>query len=110
MSHESVKTTIAKFPLRLMPSVKITAEAYSKKEGVSLNQFINVAVAEKLAILRHEEWTLNRKPLTEAEIDRALALLDKGKDRAPDPGDELPKDYRSLVRRRAKGNQGAKAS
>jgi HicB family len=110
MSSESVKTAIAKFPLRLMPSVRTTAEAYSKKEGVSLNQFINVAVAEKLAVLQHEDWIANRRPLTELEIDRALELLDKGKDRRPDRGDELPRGYRSLVRRRVKTNQRAKAS
>ncbi len=110
MSSESVKTAIAKFPLRLMPSVRTTAEAYSKKEGVSLNQFINVAVAEKLAVLQHKDWMANRLPLTEREINRALALLDKGRDRAPDPGDELPKGYRSLVRRRVKTNRRARAS
>jgi hypothetical protein len=53
-----------KFPLRLMPSVRRTAEVFSEKEGVSLNQFINVAVAEKLAHLEHEEWARNRKQPT----------------------------------------------
>ena len=49
MATEARKTAIPKFPLRLMPSVRRTAEVFSEKEGVSLNQFINVAVAEKLA-------------------------------------------------------------
>jgi hypothetical protein len=44
-----------------MPSVRRTAEVHSEKEGVSLNQFINVAVAEKLAHLEHEEWVRSRK-------------------------------------------------
>lgn len=44
-----------------MPSVRRTAEEFSEKEGVSLNQFINVAVAEKLAHLEHEEWARKRK-------------------------------------------------
>ena len=56
MATEARKAAIPKFPLRLMPSVRRTAEAFSEKEGVSLNQFINVAVAEKLAHLEHEEW------------------------------------------------------
>ena len=55
MATEARKTAIPKFPLRLMPSVRRTAEVFSEKEGVSLNQFINVAVAEKLAHLEHEE-------------------------------------------------------
>ena len=48
------KVPVNKFPPRLTPSVRRLAEAFSQKEGVSLNQFINVAVAEKLAHLQHE--------------------------------------------------------
>jgi predicted HicB family RNase H-like nuclease len=51
VATESRKIATPKFPLRLMPSVRRTAEEFSEKEGVSLNQFINVAVAEKLAHL-----------------------------------------------------------
>ena len=110
MPTDSRKTVVAKFPLRLMPSVRKTAEALSAKEGVSLNQFINVAVAEKVAHLEYDAWLQNRRKPTEADIERALEMLDKGKDRKPDPGDELPKGCRSLVRRRVKSNQRAKAS
>jgi predicted HicB family RNase H-like nuclease len=35
-----------------MPSVRRVAEDFSLKEGVSLNQFINVAVAEKIVHLQ----------------------------------------------------------
>jgi hypothetical protein len=77
MISEERKSANAKFPLRLMPSVRRTAEAYSVKEGVSLNQFINVAVAEKLAHLEHDEWARNRKKPTEALAGRALQLLEK---------------------------------
>lgn len=56
MSANQKKSVISKFPLRLMPSVRRVAEDFSLKEGVSLNQFINVAVAEKLAHLQHDEW------------------------------------------------------
>jgi predicted HicB family RNase H-like nuclease len=61
MATDARKNAISKFPLQLMPSVRRTAEVHSEKEGVSLNQFINVAVAEKLAHLEHEEWVRNRK-------------------------------------------------
>ena len=49
MPVSSKKPAASKFPLRLMPSVRRAAESFSNKEGVSLNQFINIAVAEKLA-------------------------------------------------------------
>jgi hypothetical protein len=90
MSSEIEKRPIAKFPLRLMPSVRRTAEVFSRKEGVSLNQFINVAVAEKLAHLEHEEWAHGRKRPTEALAARALSLLDKAGGVPVEAGDELP--------------------
>ena len=55
------RSRLKDFHLRLMPSVRRTAEVFSEKEGVSLNQFINVAVAEKLAHLEHDEWLKTRK-------------------------------------------------
>jgi hypothetical protein len=96
------KKTINKFPLRLMPSIRKTAEEFSAKEGVSLNQFINVAVAERLAQLRHEEWSRNRKKPDNALIARALQILDEGSPNPPEAGDELPAGYRSVKEEYAK--------
>jgi hypothetical protein len=91
MSTEIHKKPVAKFPLRLMPSVRRTAEIFSRKEGVSLNQFINVAVAEKLAHLEHEDWVRGRKNPTDALAARAISLLDKAAGGPVEKGDELPK-------------------
>lgn len=96
MPANSSKTTISKFPLRLMPSVRRTAEAFSQREGVSLNQFINVAVAEKLAHLEHDEWLRNRSKVSEGSIAKALAVLDNSNANEPQAGDELPDGYRSV--------------
>ena len=82
-----------KFPLRLMPSVRRTAEAVSEKEGVSLNQFINLAVAEKLAHLEHDEWAHGRKQPTQSLVDEALRILKKTATRTVAEGDELPAAY-----------------
>lgn len=60
-----------------MPSVRRVAESFSEKEGVSLNQFINFAVAEKLAHLQHEEWLSHRPRATDALIGKALEVLDR---------------------------------
>lgn len=94
MATEARKTAIPKFPLRLMPSVRRTAEVFSEKEGVSLNQFINVAVAEKLAHLEHEEWVRNRKQPSKKLAARALQLPDKAGSKPVEPGDDLSKGYR----------------
>ena len=103
MAAEAKPKGNPKFPLRLMPSVRRTAEAFSEKEGVSLNQFINLAVAEKLAHLEHDEWVVGRKMPTRSLVDGALAVLAKVSGRDVEPGDELPDDYqlsRPLVRKR----------
>lgn len=41
------------FPLRLSRSVRAEAEQLSNREGISINQFIVLAVAEKIARLEH---------------------------------------------------------
>ncbi len=63
-----------------------------------MNQFINVAVAEKLAHLEHEEWVRNRREPTKELAARALRLLEKAGKKAVEAGDELPKGYRSARR------------
>jgi hypothetical protein len=89
------------FALRLMSSVRRGAEAISTREGVSLNQFINLAVAEKVARLEHAHWAENRKPVTEADRADALELLRRGGRLAPGAGDEIPAEYLALKRRKA---------
>jgi hypothetical protein len=96
MANESRKVSIDRFPLRLMPSVRRTAEVFSEKEGVSLNQFINVAVAEKLAHLEHDEWLRNRKAPSAQTIAKALHTLDHDGEQAVDHGDQLPTGYKSV--------------
>ncbi len=39
------------YPLRLPRSVKAAVEKLAKEEGISMNQFVATAVAEKLAVL-----------------------------------------------------------
>jgi hypothetical protein len=79
-----------------MPSVRKGAEEFSRKEGVSLNQFINVAVAEKLVHLQHEAWLAIRPKPNAALIKRALEALDREGGYTPEAGDELPAGYESI--------------
>jgi hypothetical protein len=44
------------YPLRLQASVMAEARRAAKAEGVSLNHFINVAVAEKVSAVRAESF------------------------------------------------------
>lgn len=80
------------FALRLQPTLMEEARELAKAEGVALNQLINVAVAEKLAVARTREFF--SKYTRGADIQRALDLLDRaGADNPPMPGDELPERW-----------------
>ena len=77
------------FALRVQPSLLDEARKVAEAEGVALNQFINVAVAEKLSALRTE--TFFRERAKRADVPKALKILRKaGKGNPPALGDELP--------------------
>jgi hypothetical protein len=81
------------FALRLQPSLLDEARKLSEVEGVALNQFINVAVAEKVSALRTESYIAERA--ARADLPKALQVLKRsGRDRAPVKGDEMPKAKR----------------
>lgn len=81
------------YALRLQNSLKQEAERLAKAEGTTLNQFINVAVAEKIAALRAADFFRDRA--RRADIPAALALLDGiGTDASPRRGDELEEPLR----------------
>ncbi len=76
------------FALRLQPSLLDEARKLASAEGVALNQFINVAVAEKLSALRTEAYFAERA--ARADIPKALETLSRlGQGQPPAPGDEL---------------------
>ncbi len=74
--------------LRLQPSLLEEARKVSETEGVALNQFINVAVAEKISALRTEDYFRERS--TRASLTKAKRILKRaGKGNPPLPGDEI---------------------
>ena len=76
------------FALRLQPSLLEEARKLAASEGVALNQLINVAVAEKLAVLRSRRWFEERA--ARGDPNKALEILARlGRGRPPVPGDEL---------------------
>lgn len=88
---------MATLSLRLPQSVHRQLVRLAKTEGVSLNQLLSSAAAEKLAALMTEEYLAERaKRASRRKLDAALS---KVPDVAPIPGDELPEGY---ARRRKK--------
>jgi hypothetical protein len=76
------------FALRVQPSLLDELRKVAEAEGVALNQFINVAVAEKLSALRTEAFF--RERAKRADASKAMKILKKaGKANPPVPGDEL---------------------
>lgn len=76
------------FALRLQASLLEELRRVSEAEGVAINQFINVAVAEKLSALRTEEYFRARRQ--RGDSAKALRVLERaGVGNPPRQGDEL---------------------
>jgi hypothetical protein len=74
--------------LRLQTSLLDEARRVSAAEGVALNQFINVAVAEKLSALRTEDYF--RERAGRGNVAKAKRLLKRaGRGKPPVEGDDL---------------------
>ena len=75
------------YPLKLPMSVKAAAQRLAKEDGVSLNQWISVAVAEKVGSVETAADFLRRKAGDATPSDLA-AFLDRAGSQLPIPGDE----------------------
>lgn len=75
------------YALRLLPSLKAEAERLAAEEGTSLNQLINVAVAEKLSVLQTARYFQERA--RRGNREEGLRFLDEALDEPPVPGDQL---------------------
>ena len=76
------------FPLRLPSSLLEEARKTAEMEGVVLNQLVSIAVAEKIATLRTDDFF--RERARRANVEEALQLLDKSGSEEPQVGDEMP--------------------
>ena len=64
--------------LRLPESLHKSARELAKKEKVSINQLVTLALAEKVAALGTEEYLEKRvKRASEAKFDKAMAKVAK---------------------------------
>jgi hypothetical protein len=89
--------TRANYALRLQASLKAEAESLARADGTTLNQFINVAVAEKISALRTSEYLEERA--ARADVAAALELLDRAGDEAPREDDAIAPEAGALSRR-----------
>lgn len=84
-----MSTATSNYSLRLQASIMDELRKVVEQEGTTLNQFINVAVAEKLAALRTAEYF--RERAGRADLPWFKQFLDTGGgNETPRKGDELP--------------------
>ena len=73
--------------LRLPESLHQKVRELADREGVSINQLVTTALAEKISALLTEEYLEARA--ARGSRDKFVEILDKVPDVDPDPGDEL---------------------
>jgi hypothetical protein len=76
------------YPLRLPRSLKEAGERLSKEEGTSINQFVAVAVAEKVSALATARFFEDRK--ARADFKAFDKIMRRRGGERPREGDEMP--------------------
>lgn len=78
--------------IRLPDSLHKHLKEAADADGVSINQFVSLAVAEKISALK--TYDLIARRAEQGSREAFLDALSRVPDAAPDPGDEIPIDYR----------------
>ena len=65
-------TRVSTFPLRLPVSMKAALEKISKRDGTSLNQFLVIAAAEKIAAMETERFFAERAGRSDRKAFRRI--------------------------------------
>jgi hypothetical protein len=80
-------TKTGTYPLRLPLSLKAAVENLAKQDGTSVNQFVVVAVAEKLSAMATAEIFAERR--ARADMSAFDLVLNRGGGEPPRPDDML---------------------
>jgi uncharacterized protein (DUF1778 family) len=68
-------TRVATFPLRLPVSMKAALEKIAERDGTSMNQFLVIAAAEKIAAMETERFFAERR--ARADDEAFLRILNR---------------------------------
>ena len=91
-----MKQGISTYPLRLPVSLKNAVAEFSKEDNTSINQFVVVAVAEKLSAMKTAEFFAERRG--RADPKAAVAILSREGGQPPEPEDRLQEGSESQRR------------
>jgi hypothetical protein len=78
---------LSTYPLRLPRSIRAGVERLSKEDGISINQFVSIAVAEKLAMLQAQDYFAQRS--ARADMAAFDQLMQRSGGEPPRAGDEV---------------------
>lgn len=78
---------LSTYPLRLPRSIRAGVERLSKEDGISINQFVSIAVAEKLAMLQAQDYFAQRS--ARADMAASDQLMQRSGGEPPRAGDEV---------------------
>jgi hypothetical protein len=76
------------YPVKLPPSIGNAARKLAKEDGVSLSQWVSIAVAQKISSVETADAFFKRRSEGAEQVD-FLEILRNAPDRPPDQGDEL---------------------
>jgi hypothetical protein len=76
--------------LRLPESLHEKVRELAEREGISINQLVTTALAEKISALLTQEYLEERA--ARGSREKYVRILDKVPNAEPDPGDELPEE------------------
>ncbi len=79
---------MSNYPLRLPKSLKDAVELASRKDGTSMNQFVAMAVAEKISALETATFFSVRQQ--RADYEKFDAIMNRQGGLPPIAGDEVP--------------------
>ena len=74
----------ATFPLRLPASLKKAVAEASREDGTSINQFVTVAVAEKLSAMKTARFFAERRAGADLQAARHILFREGGQPPAPE--------------------------
>ena len=80
-------TRVATFPLRLPVSLKAALEKIAERDGTSMNQFLEIAAAEKISAMETENFFAERRARADREAFRRI--LNRKGGEPPRPEDTL---------------------
>lgn len=77
-------TRTSTFPLRLPVSMKAALEKISERDGTSMNQFLVIAAAEKIAAMETERFFAERRERADRKAFRRILNRKGGEPPRPD--------------------------